>query len=55
MLQNTLKTFRKRFQLWLHHHPRIKGMLSIKGCLKFQVQPVARGIGIGLYSILVNK
>jgi len=49
MLRNTINTSRQRFQRWLHHHPRIKRMLVRNGCLKFQVQPVARGIGIGLF------
>ncbi|MDZ7758726.1 MAG: DUF2062 domain-containing protein [Desulfovermiculus sp.] len=49
MLRDTLNSSRQRFQRWLHHHPRIKRMLVRNGCLKFKVQPVARGIGIGLF------
>ncbi|MBS3780735.1 MAG: DUF2062 domain-containing protein [Desulfovermiculus sp.] len=49
MLRDTLNTSRQRLRLWLNNHPRIKRMLWRNGCLKFQVQTVARGIGVGLF------
>ena len=49
MLRKTVNTSRHRLRHWLDHHPRIKRMLSRNGCLQFQIQSVARGIGIGLF------
>lgn len=48
-LRGRYRLLRRRGHNWLESHPRLRSALHIGGCLRTGPEPMARGIGVGLF------